>query len=63
MKVALIYASTTGNTEAMANALCDAIKSSGADVVLDTASNADKAAPLPFTQGTSQPHGAAGSLI
>ena len=44
MKVALIYASTTGNTEAMANALCDAIKSSGADLVLDTASNADKTA-------------------
>ena len=44
MKVALIYASTTGNTEAMANALCDAIKSTGADVVFDTASNADKTA-------------------
>ena len=42
MKVALIYASTTGNTEAMASAICDALKSSGADVVFSTAADADK---------------------
>ena len=44
MKVAVIYASTTGNTEAMANAICEAVKSAGADVVFGTADSADKAA-------------------
>ncbi|MCR4954191.1 MAG: flavodoxin [Treponema sp.] len=44
MKVAIIYASTTGNTEAMANAINEAVASSGAEVVFGTADSADKAA-------------------
>jgi len=44
MKVAVIYASTTGNTEAMANAINEALSASGADVVFGTADSADKAA-------------------
>lgn len=44
MKVAVVYASTTGNTEAMANAICDAAKAAGAEVVFGTADSADKAA-------------------
>ena len=42
MKVAVIYATTTGNTEAMANAINDALKASGEDVVFGTADSADK---------------------
>lgn len=42
MKVAVIYASTTGNTEAMANAIKDAVSAKGADVVFSTADSADK---------------------
>ena len=44
MKVAVIYASTTGNTEAMANAISDAVKAAGAELVFGTADSADKAA-------------------
>ena len=44
MKVAVIYASTTGNTEAMANAINEALKASGEDVVFGTADSADKSA-------------------
>lgn len=44
MKVSVIYASTTGNTEAMANAINEAVSSSGAEVVFGTADSADKAA-------------------
>ncbi len=44
MKVAVIYASTTGNTEAMANAISEALKASGEDVLFGTADSADKAA-------------------
>ena len=44
MKVAVIYASTTGNTEAMANAINEALKTSGAEVLLGTADSADKSA-------------------
>ena len=44
MKVAVIYASTTGNTEAMANAINEALKASGEDVVFGTADSAGKAA-------------------
>ena len=44
MKVAVVYASTTGNTEAMANAISEAVKASGAEVVFSTADSADKAA-------------------
>lgn len=44
MKIAVVYASTTGNTEAMANAINDALKASGAEVIFGTADSADKAA-------------------
>lgn len=44
MKAAVIYASTTGNTEAMANAISEAVKASGAEVVFATADSADKTA-------------------
>ena len=44
MKVALIYASTTGNTEAMANAINEALSALGGDVVFATADSADSAA-------------------
>ena len=46
MKVAVIYASTTGNTEAMANAICDSPKEKGAEVLCATADGADQAAAL-----------------
>ena len=46
MKTAVVYASTTGNTEAMANAIAEAVKASGAEVVSSTAESADKAAVL-----------------
>ena len=42
MKVAVIYASTTGNTEAMANVINETVKASGAEVVFGTADSADK---------------------
>ena len=44
MKVAVIYASTTGNTEAMANAIKDAVSAKGAEVLFATADSANKAA-------------------
>ncbi|MCR5621564.1 MAG: flavodoxin [Treponema sp.] len=44
MKVAVVYASTTGNTEAMANAISEAVKAAGAEVVFGTADGADKSA-------------------
>ncbi len=44
MKVAVIYASTTGNTEAMANAISESLKAAGNDVLFGTADSADKAA-------------------
>lgn len=44
MKVALVYASTTGNTEAMANVINETLVSTGTDVVLGTADSADAAA-------------------
>jgi len=43
MKVAVIYASTTGNTEAMANVIKEA---AGSDVIFGTADSADAAAVL-----------------
>ncbi|MCR5217654.1 flavodoxin [Treponema sp.] len=43
MKKAVIYASTTGNTEAMANAVAEGVKESGADLVFAQASEADAA--------------------
>lgn len=36
MKVAIVYASTTGNTEAMANAIKDAVSATGAEVLFGT---------------------------
>ena len=42
MKVAVIYASTTGNTEAMANAIKDAVIDANAELVFATAESADK---------------------
>lgn len=41
MKVAIVYASTTGNTEAMANAINEAVNSTGSEVVFGTADSAD----------------------
>lgn len=46
MKVSVIYASTTGNTEAMANAINEALTSAGAEIVFGTADNADAGAVL-----------------
>ena len=43
MKVAVIYASTTGNTEAMANAINEAASAAGAEVLFGTADSADAA--------------------
>ena len=42
MKVAIVYASTTGNTEAMANAINESVKAAGAEVVFGTADSANK---------------------
>ena len=44
MKVAVIYASTTGNTEAMANAINEALKASDVEVIFGTADSVDKGA-------------------
>ena len=41
MKKAVIYASTTGNTEAMANAVAEGVKSCGAELLMSTASAAN----------------------
>lgn len=41
MKVAIVYASTTGNTEALANAAKEAAEASGAQVYFSTADVAD----------------------
>jgi len=46
MKVAVIYSTTTGNTEVMANAISDALKAAGQDVVFGTPDNADQVAVL-----------------
>lgn len=46
MKVAIVYASTTGNTEALAQAAGEAAKSAGREVTLATADTADAAATL-----------------
>ncbi len=43
MKKAVIYASTTGNTEAMANAVAEGVKASGAELVFAEASKANAA--------------------
>lgn len=41
MKKAVIYASTTGNTETMANAVAEGVKSCGAELLMSTASEAN----------------------
>lgn len=46
MKKAIIYSTTTGNTEAMANAVKKGAEASGAEVYLSTADSADSAAVL-----------------
>ncbi len=46
MKKAVVYASTTGNTEAMANAVAEGVKASGAELLLAKADEADAAAVL-----------------
>ncbi len=46
MKKAVVYASTTGNTEAMANAIAEGVKASGAELLLSTADSADTASVL-----------------
>ncbi len=46
MKVSIVYASTTGNTEQMANAICEALKAAGAETAMVTADTADAAEVL-----------------
>ncbi|MCR5613014.1 flavodoxin [Treponema sp.] len=46
MNVSIVYASTTGNTQAMAEAINSAISAAGASVTLTTADSADKDAVL-----------------
>ncbi|MBR1911801.1 MAG: flavodoxin [Treponema sp.] len=46
MKKAVVYASTTGNTEAMANAVAEGVKASGAELVFAKADEADASAVL-----------------
>ncbi|MCR5764307.1 MAG: flavodoxin [Treponema sp.] len=43
MKKAVVYASTTGNTEAMANAVAEGVKASGAELLFAKADEADAA--------------------
>ena len=44
MKVAVVYASTTGNTEAMAKAVCESVKATGAEVLFEVADSTDASA-------------------
>ena len=46
MKVSIVYASTTGNTEQLANAACEGAKAAGREVSLSTADSADSAEVL-----------------
>mgnify|MGYP002521236758 FL=1 len=46
MKVSIVYASTTGNTEQMANVICEALKDAGAETAMVTADAADAAEVL-----------------
>ena len=50
-KAAVIYWSGTGNTEAMANAVLEGMKSAGADAVLLTASDVDGSAVGGYDHG------------
>ena len=44
MKATVVYASTTGNTEQLANAVAEGAKAAGKDVTLVEASSADASA-------------------
>lgn len=46
MKKAVVYASTTGNTEAMTQAIADGAKAAGAEVIFATADNVDAEAGI-----------------
>lgn len=46
MKVAIVYSTTTGNTEAMANAIKDSVLSYGAELVFGTPENVDGSSVL-----------------
>lgn len=46
MKIAIVYASTTGNTETLAQAACEGAKASGHEVTITTAEAADAQATL-----------------
>lgn len=46
MKVSIVYASTTGNTEQLANAASEGAKAAGREVSLSTADTADSAEVL-----------------
>lgn len=46
MKVAIVYASTTGNTEQLANAACESAKSAGREVYFSQADSADSSETL-----------------
>ncbi|MGP1512309.1 MAG: flavodoxin [Treponema sp.] len=46
MKKAVVYSTTTGNTEAMANAVAEGVKKSGAELIMTTADSADADAVL-----------------
>ena len=46
MKVSIVYASTTGNTEQLANAASEGAKTAGREVSLSTADSADSAEVL-----------------
>lgn len=46
MKVAIVYSTTTGNTEAMANAIKDSVLSNGAEIVFGTPENVDGSSAL-----------------
>ena len=46
MKVSIVYASTTGNTEQLANAASEGAKAAGREVSLSTADSADSAEVL-----------------
>ena len=50
MKVAVIYASTTGNTQQLAQALADGAKAAGKDLLLAEANEADGATVLACDQ-------------
>lgn len=46
MKVAIVYSTTTGNTEAMANAIKDSVLSNGVEIVFGTPENVDSSSVL-----------------